>query len=168
MQIRQSSIHGDRPQCLVDSKHRVHSHGSYDRYEKADGGESEKVPRWLCTAGCGTISVQPDTRLPYRPVGVDLLEGWLDAIFMGRAPPKVTENEKGCLERAVTRFLQRIPSLIDVLGQMIELISPTASQLWTQLRKLGKLGQILRFLSEDFKTSLLGNYLCLRPWVVSG
>ena len=151
----------------MDPSHRVHSHGSYKRYKKADGHEKEKASRWLCTAGCGTISILPDTRLPYRPVGTDLLEGWFDATFMGRAPPLVTENEKGCLKRALTRFLQRIPSLTEVLGQMIKTVSPTATQLWTQLRKLGKLRDILRFLAEDFKTSLLGNYRCLQPWVVS-
>jgi len=153
----------------VDPSHRVHVHASYRRHDEADGDRKVRVPRWLCTAGCGTISILPDACLPYRPVGTDLLEGWLDAIFMeGRAPPRVTENEKGCLERAVARFLQRIPSLIEVLGQMITVLSPSATQLWGQLRKLGKLTEILRLLAEDFKTSLLGHYLCLRPRAVSG
>jgi len=152
----------------VDPAHRVHSHGGYKRHSKADGQEKEKVPRWFCTAGCGTISVLPDRRLPYRPVGTDLLERWFDTEFMGRGPPAVTENEKGCLERALTRFLQRIPSLTEVLGQMINVLSPTATQLWVRLRKLGKLREILRFLAEDFKTSLLADYRCLQPWAVSG
>ncbi len=169
MQIRQSSIRGDRPECPVDPSHRVHVHATYRRYKKADGSDKETVSRWLCTAGCGTISVLQDARLPYRLIGVDLLEEWLDAVFIeGRAPPKATENEKGCLERAVARFLQRIPSLTEVLGQMINAVSPTATQLWVQLRKLGKLRKILRFLAEEFKTSLLGNYRCLRPRRVSG
>ncbi|NQU38998.1 MAG: hypothetical protein HQ523_03510 [Lentisphaerae bacterium] len=168
MQIRQSSIRGDRPDCPVDPRHRIHSNGSYKRHTKADGEKKEKVPRWLCTAGCCTISVLPDTCLPYRPVGGDLFESWLDTEFMGRAPPQVTENEKGCLDRALKRFLQRIPSLTEVLGQMIKVLSPTATQLWGQLRKLGKLTEILRFLAEKFKTSLLGDYRCLRPPLVSG
>jgi len=167
MQIRQSSVRGDRPRCPLDRTHKVHSHGDYERYLKADGEEMEKVPRWLCVVCGGTISVLPDTRLPYRPVGVGLVEAYLDAVFMARAPPKVTEKEKGCLERAHTRFRQRIPSLTVVLGQMIEVINPTATQLWIGLRKLGKLGKILRCLAEDFKTSLLGDYRCLHPWVVS-
>ena len=169
MQVRQSSIRGDRPECLVDPSHRVHGHGSYKRRSKADGSEQEDASRWLCTAGCGTISVIPDTRLPYRPVGVDLLEEWFDAEFMeGRAPPPVTENERGCLKRAHTRFLQRIPSLTEVLGQMITVASPSATQLWGQLRKLGELGNILRFLAEKFKTSLLGDYRCLHPRAATG
>jgi hypothetical protein len=112
--------------------------------------------------------VLPDSRLPYRPISTDLLEGWLDALFSGgRGPPPVTEKEKGCLDRAVTRFHQRIPDLTEVLGQMIGVISRTASQLWIGIRKLGKLREILRLLSEEFKTSLLGDYRCLRPRGVS-
>ncbi len=168
MQVRRSSIRGDRPECPVNPSHRVHVLATYKRYSKADGIGKETVPRWRCTAGCGTISVLPDERLPYRPVGVDLLEEWFDAEFMeGRAPPQVTENEKGCLKRALTRFLQRIPSLTEVLGQMIPVLSPTVTQLWVQLRKLGELRDILRFLAEKFKTSLLGDYECLQPLVVS-
>lgn len=152
----------------MDPTHRMHYNGSYDRYAGADGAEKEKIPRWRCTAGCGTVSVLPDKFLPYRPVGVGLLEKWLDAAFMGRGPPEVTENERGCLKRAMKRFLQRIPSLSEVLGQMIEKVSPTATQLWVQLRKLGELREILRFLAEKFKTSLLGDYQCLHPRAVAG
>ena len=151
----------------MDPSHRVHVLSTYKRYSKADGAKKETVPRWRCTAGCCTISVLPDTRLPYRLVDADLLEAWLDADLMSRAPPHVTENERGCLKRAHERFLQRIPSLTEVLGQMINAVSPTATQLWVQLRKLGKLRGILRFLAEDFKTSLLGNYRCLRPRSIS-
>lgn len=154
--------------CPVDPKHRVHSHGSYSRYSNADGAEKEAVERWRCTVGCCTISVLPDTCLPYRPVGCELLEVWFDAQFMGRDPPTVTESERGCLKRALTRFLQRIPSLTEVMGQMITVLSPSATQLWVQLRKLGKLSCILRFLAEKFKTSLLDDYRCLAPRAMTG
>ena len=167
MQVRQSSVRGDRPECPIERGHRVHSHGSYKRHRKADGAEKEKIPRWLCVVCGGTISVLLDTMVPYRPVGTDLIEEWFDAAFRSRAPPKVTENERGCLERAVARFSQRIPSLTEVLGQMIEPLSPMAAQLWIALRKVGKLPEILRLLAEDFKTSLLGDYRCLQPWVVT-
>ena len=168
MQLRRSSVGDGRPKCPVDPTHRVHSHGGYKRHTKADGEEKEKVPRWFCTVGCGTISVLPDKFLPYRPVGTELLEKWFDAALMGRGPPAATEKERGCLERALCRFLQRIPPLSEVLGQMINVLSPTATQLWVRLRKLGKLTEILRLLAEDFKTSLLGHYRCLRPRAVSG
>jgi hypothetical protein len=152
----------------VDPNHRVHGHGSYSRHSKADGTEQEDVERWRWTAGCCTISVLSDAFLPYRPVGIELLQAWLDAELMGRAPPDVTENERGCLKRAHERFLQRIPSLTEVMGQMIKAVSPSASQLWEQLRKLGELTDILSFLAEKFKTSLLGNYRCLRPRAATG
>ena len=168
MQIRRSSIRGDRPVCPVDPSHRVHGHGSYSRHSKADGEKQEAVERWCCTVGCGTISVLPDEFLPYRPVGSELLQAWLDAELMGCDPPDVTENERGCLKRALRRFLQRIPSLTEVLGQMIPVLSPCASQLWEQLRKLGKLADILSLLAEKFKTSLLWDYRCLRPRTVTG
>lgn len=168
MQVRQSSVRGDRPECPVNGKHRVHAHGSYKRYVKANGVEKEKIPRWLCVVCGGTISVLLDTMVPYRPVGTDLIEAWFDAAYRSRAPPDVTELERGCLERATKRFLLRIPSLTEVMGQMIDVIGPTATQLWMDLRKLGKLRKILRFLAEDFKTSLLGDYRCLHSWTVPG
>ena len=126
------------------------------------------MARWLCTVCGGTISVLPDEMLPYRSVGVGLLEGWFDALHHGRDPPAVTEVERGCLDRACSRFLQRIPSLTTILGQMVEAIRPTAQALWTQLRKFRRLVDILRLLAEKFKTSLLNDYRCLRPWSVSG
>ena len=121
----------------------------------------------MCTVCGGTISVLPDEMLPYRFVGTELLEGWLDAVYHGRDPPSSREVERGCLERAQRRFLQHIPSLTASLGQMVETINPTVQQLWTQLRKLGRLAEILRFLAEKFKTSLLGHYRCLQPWLAT-
>ncbi len=89
------------------------------------------------------------------------MERWFDARFHGRDPPLVTESEKGCLVRAMRRLAQNTPSLTEVLGQMITAINPTVAQLWSELRKLGSLVGILRMLSEDFKTSLLGDYACI-------
>jgi len=164
VQVRQSSVRGARPPCPVNGNHRVHGHGGYRRNAAAQGRETQWVPRWLCVVCSKTISVLPEATLPYRPVGVELLEGWLDAVHRGRDPPQVTEVERGCLRRACSRFLQRIPSLTTILGQMVEAIRPTAQALWTELRKLGRLGDILRRLAEKFKTSLLGDYRCLKPW----
>ena len=90
MQVRESSVQGNRPECPVDRRHRVHSHGEYERYGEADGTTKEKIRRWLCVRCAGTISVLPDAMLPYRPVGVGLIEVWFDAVFQGRAPPMVT------------------------------------------------------------------------------
>jgi hypothetical protein len=104
--------------------------------------------------------------LPYRAVGVELLEAWFDAVHHGRDPPAVTEVEKECVKRSEQRFDSRIPSLTSTLGQMIKPIEPTAQQLWSSLRELGKLVKILWVLAEQFKVSLLGDYWCLRPWGV--
>ena len=82
----------------------------------------------------------------------------------GRAPPLVCEVEKECLRRAHKRFEERIPSLTSRLGQMVEPINPSALELWNSLQALNPLREILRMLSEQFKISLLADYLCLQPW----
>jgi hypothetical protein len=78
--------------------------------------------------------------------------------------PPTTEKEKGCLKRAWARFKQRVSSLIARLGQMIRPVKPTAAQLWNQLRRKSNLTAILLQLARPFNSSLLGDYLCLRPW----
>jgi len=166
MQIRRSNMIGDRPTCPVDSSHKIHGHGSYRRYRQSDGDEVEEVPRWVCTACRKTISVAADDTVPYRPISASLLEKWFDYRLRGRSPPVVSEKGKGCVERALDRFLQRIPHLAEIMGQMISVIRPTATQLWSELRKHTKLADILRLLAAEFKISLLGDYRCLRPWEV--
>jgi hypothetical protein len=113
------------------------------------------------------MSVAPDNTIPYRPISTTLLEKWFDFRLRGDCPPAVSEKEKGCVERALERFLQRIPHLAEIMGQMIDVIRPTATQLWSELRKHTELAGILRFLAAKFKISLLGDYRCLRPWEVS-
>jgi len=68
------------------------------------------------------------------------------------------------LKRAWTRFKQRVSSLTARLGQMIRPVKPTATQLWNQLRRQSNLPAILLQLAKPFNTSLLADYLCLRPW----
>ncbi len=168
MQVRQSSLVGDRPLCPHDRDHRVHSHGCYWRYAGADGQELVRIPRWFCVVCAGTISVLPDEMLPYCAVDADTVMKWFDAILAGRSPPPVTEKERGCLERSLQAFTQHIPSLTQALGQIIRIITPSAAQLWTLLRRGRNLGEILRFLAADFKTSLMRDYCCLYPWPVRG
>jgi hypothetical protein len=167
MQVRQSSVRGSRPWCPADRTHRVHAHGSYHRYAKADGPQTIRIERWLCSVCGGTISVIPDNRLPYRAVDADLAMRWFDHLLHGRAPPPpATEKERGCLERALQAFIQHIPELTRALGQIVRAITPSAAQLWTLLRRGRNLVDILRFLADDFKTSLAGDYACLRQWPV--
>ena len=116
---------------------------------------------------CGhTISVLPDHFLPYRAVAVPLVEKHFDAQAHARQAeePPATEKEKGCLKRAWARFKQRISSLTARLGQMIRPAKPTAAQLWNQLRRKSNLAAILLQLARPFNSSLLDDYLCLRPW----
>gem|GEM_PF-1843656 len=40
-----------------------------------------------------------------------------------------------------------------------------AKRSWPQLRRLGNLAGILHLLGGKYKTSLLADYLCLKPWV---
>lgn len=140
----------------------MHSNGCYWRYRGLEGGEKRSIPRWRCVACCLTISVLPDEVLPYRALDATQLQAWMDAVFGGRDPPAMREVERGCCQRAVRRFQLHIPSLSSVLGQMVSAIKPSASELWSTLRSLGDLPQILRDLAERFKISLLGAYRCLR------
>ena len=144
----------------------MHRHGSYGRYCQPTGGERFGVPRFLCV-GCGhTVSVLPPGRLTYRPLEVERLQGFFDAqagIRTGLDPPP-GPVEAGCLQRAWNRFLTRAKVLTDSFGQMLPAELPTGPQLWQVLRRaVGAAEQMLRFLAQYCKRSLLGDYACLRP-----
>jgi hypothetical protein len=166
MQIRQSRLIGDRPLCSVDPNHKIHRHGDYKR----NGDCNEKKPlvviilRYLCVRCQRTLSVLLDGLLPYRAVPVPLVEKHFDALTQSTPPPAATEKEKGCLKRAWARFTGRVDALFTVLGQMITAVKPSAITLWKQLRQRGNLSAMLLQLAEPFKTSLLGDYRCLKPW----
>ena len=165
MQIRASSLKGDRPACPLNPDHKVHVHGPYDRFANCDDEEKEDILRFLCVPCGHTISVLPDHFLPYRAVGVALVEKHFDAqANPSQAPTPATQKEKGCLKRAWARFKQRVAPLSATLGQMIRPVKPTAAQLWKQLRRKSNLAVILRELAQPFNTSLLYDYLCLAPW----
>lgn len=163
MQLRHSQTKGGRPACPVDPAHRVHGNGRYQRLKSPDGNEMISVPCWNCTGCSLSFSVLPDGVLPYRAISTEQLESELDSAFCGKDSPQQTENEKGCLKRALHSFIQNTPSLADALGQIIKTIHPSAAQLWKELRELaGTLRKILLYLADPFKVSLLGMYQCLR------
>jgi hypothetical protein len=166
MQIRQSHLVGDRPPCAVDPSHTIYCHGHYKRYGNCNDKEPLLVSilRFLCVICGHTLSVLRDDLLPYRAVPVPLVEKHFNALAKGTPPPAATQKEKGCLKRAWARFTGRVDALLAVLGQMIEDVKPSAITLWKQLRQWGNLPRILLQLAEPFKTSLLGDYLCLKPW----
>lgn len=108
----------------------------------------------------------PAARLTYRPLGVERLQGFFDAqaeVSCGLDPPPGL-IEAGCLQRAWDRFLARVHVLKVAFGQMLPSQLHTAGQLWMQLRRaVGSAEQMLRFLAQSCKRSLLGDYACLRP-----
>ena len=166
MQIRASSFKGNCPPCVVDSNHKVHSHGSYPRYANCDDQAQEDIRRFLCVPCGHTLSVLPDHFLPYRAVAVPLMEKYFDAqADPGTVPePSATQKEKGCLKRAWNRFGLRVAALTAVLGQMLQRRACASKPCWSALRRQGNLAAILRQLAQPFNTSLLHDYLCLRPW----
>ena len=142
---------------------KVHRNGGYYRNRYAQGDERVFIEQFECVLCDQTFTVLPDDMLPYRPIEAGKVEAWLDAEHgLSNERPQVTEKEKECLRRTVCNYAARTPSLIQVLGQMIRSIRPSPHQLWKQLRRIGGLAEILRFLAERFKTSLLGDYRCLR------
>ena len=167
MQVRFSSLKGNRPCCPVDPNHAVDCHGVYRRCADCnDNDKKEAVDRYLCRPCGRTISVLPDHFLPYRAPAVDLVQKHFDAqANPGEAEePPATEKEKGCLKRAWARFKQRVAPLKARLGQMIRSVKPSAAQLWNQLRRTSNLSAILLQLAHPFNLSLLHDYLCLLPW----
>ena len=148
----------------------MHRHGSYRRYERPTGAEKFPVQRYLCPPCGHTVSVLPANRLTYRPLAVNRLQAYFDAqakVNSGLDPPP-EPIEAGCLQRAWNRFLTREPSLKEAFGQMLPATQHTAQQLWKQLRRgVGAAEDILRFLAQHCKRSLLGDYACLRPAVAA-
>ena len=165
MQLRQSGVHGERPErCPLCGRSGLHRNGRYQRYAKAEGADKVDIPRYLCVPCGRTCSVLPDSLLPYRPIETSLVQAWFDVALGGETgPPPVTEKERGCLHRALNRFGERVTPLRTMLGQMLKRVRPTAQQLWQGLREWGNLKEILLLLARDFKTSLLGQYRCLTP-----
>ncbi len=166
MQKRKSECRAERPLCWVDPTHTVHRHGWYDRYANVNDDEREVIERFLCRPCGHTLSVLPTHRLPYVAMRTEQLEAHFDAGRKEAILPPATEKEKSCAKRAWARFAQRVDALTGRLGQMIRVVKPTAAALWCELRRQSTLGEILHLLSAQFHTSVLKDYLCVRPWLV--
>ena len=144
----------------------MHRHGSYERYEQPTGDEKFPVQRFLCRPCGHTVSVLPPNRLTYRPLEVRQLQAHFDAqaeVSSGLDPPPDAITA-GCLQRAWNRFLTRVEVLKTAFGQILPAVISTPLHLWQQLRQcVGTAEQMLRFLAQHGKRSLLGDYLCLKP-----
>ncbi len=112
------------------------------------------------------MSVLPPLRLTYRPLEVERLQSFFDAqakVSSGLDPPPGVV-EAGCLQRAWDRFLTRVDVLKNAFGQLLPCEPHTGQDVWLHLRRgVGSTEQMLCFLAQSCKRSLLGDYTCLRP-----
>jgi hypothetical protein len=94
------------------------------------------------------------------------MEGYFDAqaeVSSGLDPPPEWV-EAGCLQRAWARYLTRVQRLTNALGQILPNGLGTGPPLWRAMRRcMGSAEEMLRFLARSCKSSLLGDYACLRP-----
>ena len=124
------------------------------------------MPRFLCLPCGHTVSVLPAGRLTYRPLEVQRMQTHFDGqakVSCGLDPPP-EPIEAGCLQRAWNRFLTRVETLKDAFGQMLAAELQQAGPLWKEVRRVvGSAEAMLRFLAQNGKRSLLGDYACLRP-----
>lgn len=158
------------PQC--EGQQKLHCHGCFERYADCAGDTKSVVRRFFCPRCGATVSVIPEGLLPYRCLPVERLEAGLDqacalpppATGGGARPPPVSEVERGCWERARNSLLLRLPVLRGWLGQRLPVLADDDLRgFWLALRAIGRTTQILRFLAECFKSSLLADYRSLRP-----
>lgn len=124
------------------------------------------MQRFLCPPCGHTVSVLPANRLTYRPLKVEQLQAHFDGqaeVSSGLDPPP-DPVMAGCLQRAWNRFLTRVTVLTKAFGQILPVLIRSPPHLWQQLRRgVGRAEQILRFLAQCGKRSLLGDYPCLKP-----
>lgn len=166
MQIRADSFHGEVPPCPRGaSQCRVHRHGWYERFCRPAGGKTCRILRFVCRS-CGiTFSVLPVGMISYRPLELERLQAFLDRqAGMGAGPdPPAGQVEKGCLERAWTRFQSRVAILKRAFGQLLPSTVQEPQEVWLHLRqRFYSLDQILGYLAGSCKISLLADYACLR------
>ena len=155
------------PQCGGEQV--LHKHGCYWRWRNVDGAERERVQRYLCPRCGHTWSVVPAGMMPYRSLEVrrfeQLADEWFGLTDGGARPPPATENEHGCIRRALKKLSKRIPLLCGFLGQRMPVLDGTdTGGFWRALRELGSTEGILVALARDFKSSLLGCYRSLRAF----
>lgn len=113
-----------------------------------------------------TISILPAHLFPYRHIHVQRFEAFADRqAGVGQEPdPPPDGLEAAALHRAWARFAMRLAALRSCFGQLIASGVNDQAQLWIAMRQAKQsLAGILLFLTRSHNTSLLGDYLCLRP-----
>ena len=127
-----------------------------------------KVQRYRCSRCGRTWSVIPSGMMPYRSLEVGRFEQLADERFglagAGARPPPATENENGCIRRAMQKLSKRIPFLCGLFGQQLPVFANTdICRFWRAMRELGPTRNTLVRLARGFKTSLLVCYRSLLP-----
>lgn len=176
MQVFSSTVDESGRPCAprdctrCEGRCKLHRHGSYQRYERPEGGRRVTVQRFLCPRCGGTWGVIPPNMFPYRSLPVSRFEELLDEQSSlaggGARPPPATQIEQDCVRRALKKLTERTPFLCGLLGQrMPRAQGPGIDWFWRSLRELGPTQRILVDLSRDYKTSLLACYVSLKsPW----
>jgi hypothetical protein len=171
MQIRASQFQKERGCMHPGCDGVLHGHGSYSRYSGPDGSECFAVPRYCCSRCRLTLSVLADERMSYRAVTVAEVEAAFDrtvgrgeAEDAARASPAASEKKSGCLDRAWKAWNRNSRRIAELMGHLLprEALG-CAQRCWRSLRAAFSLEGILKLLGERFKTSLLGDYRCLKP-----
>ncbi len=164
MQIRQSTFESGHFRCPFDHEEAgpcLLRHGAYQRYASSRGTDKISIPRLLCKFTGMTLSILPDTMLPYWSLPVPELDEHFQQQSTAPAESAATCEQA---QRAWKRFAsaERMQSLRQFFGQRLPLAnSPTV--IWRAIKHTGgSLKQILRELAEAGK-SLLGDYRCLSP-----
>ena len=165
MQIRLSQFRKEEGCPQPGCNGSLHSHGQYLRYESPDGEDRFGVPRYCCRRCGATVSVLDESRLPYRAVKAEELEADFDRRTQSAPdPPGASQKKNGCLDRAWTAWNRSSRRIAALFGHLLERTAlSNASQCWRALREARRIRKILLILGHSFKTSLLGDYLCLRP-----
>src|SRR5215207_8828808 len=169
MQVRQSEFRKEKGCLQAECGGALHGHGHYQRYASPDGQECFAVPRYCCTRCRLTTSVLEDSRLPYRSVEVDELEANFERRSEGDAAPPMSEKKSGCFDRAWTAWNRNSRHIAELLGLLLDHTAlNSAAECWRALRKASRIQPMLARLWRCFKTSLLGDYRCLKPGTRAG
>ena len=166
IQLREGQFVGDLPYCPHGCTGPIHRHGRYQRYDAVSGETRVLVQRYLCIRCRRTFSVLPGHLFPYRHVHLSRFEAFANRrAGVGQGPdPPPDGPEAAALLRAWDRFAGRIDALRGCFGQLIASGVSNAKDLWSAMRQAKQsLPGILLFLARSHNTSLLADYLCLRP-----
>ena len=164
MQIRQSIFQSNQFKCPFghkETEHCLHKNGNYRRYANANGDSEVTIQRFLCKFTGRTISILPDSMLPYCAVPVTEVEDHFDQ--RSAHGEDTTSSARQAPERAWNRFSSgpRLQSLTEYFGQRLPL-EGTPRSLWQAIKRTGgTLHNILCELAQAGK-SLLGDCRCLR------